>query len=185
MITEPDGIPVPETICPTTSPVVLAVVIIAVPVVPPVTVLVTTPAEKREVGAARVTVPEIAKGAEPVKPTEPLIVVAFAIVSELVASSKPPVIVNAPVPSAALLPTANVPAETLAPPVKVFAPESVSVRAAFSGVSQDDCVSVSEPDRMPVMVPKLPAPSSEVERLVEPPVAASVPPKRFTVLVTV
>ena len=44
----------------------------------------------------------------------------------------------------------------------------------------------AEPAEMiPEIVPKLPAPSSEVERLVEPPVAASDPPKRFTVLVMV
>ena len=38
---------------------------------------------------------------------------------------------------------------------------------------------------MAVIVPKLPAPTSEAARFVEPPVAMSVPPKRFTVLVIV
>ena len=42
------------------------------------------------------------------------------------ASSVPPVIVNVPVPSAAVLPTLSVPAERVSPPVNVLAPESVT-----------------------------------------------------------
>ena len=186
VITEPAGMPVPETVCPTTRPVVLAVVIMAVPKAPPVAVLETTPAgEKRDVAPLKLTVPEVVRGAEPMKPTAPLIVVAFAIVSEEVTLSKPPVAVSAPVPSAALLLRTKVPAERLVPPVKVFAAVSVSELFALSGVSQEDCASVPEPERMAVIVPKLPAPTREAERFVEPPVAASVPPKRFTVLVIV
>ena len=99
------------------------------------------------------------------------------------ASKIPPVAVRAPVPRAELLPSENVPAESVAPPLNVFAAVSVKTCAALLKLSQLVCDNAPVPESTPEIVPKLFAVNCEV-RFVEPPVLSKVPPSNVRLLLT-
>ena len=100
------------------------------------------------------------------------------------ASKIPPVAVRAPVPRAALLPSDTVPAESVAPPLNVFAAVSDKTCAALLKLSQLLCDNAPVPERTPEIVPKLVAPNCETTKFVMPPVLANVPPNKLMLLPT-
>ena len=98
--------------------------------------------------APRVAAPESVRALVPAKVKSPLSASVLPTVRLAAdASSVPPVTVKVPEPNAVLWPTLSVPAESVRPPLKVFAPERVTAP------TPDLVAATPVPPRMALIVP--------------------------------